>query len=78
MVSGQPVTTVCKQARQKEERVAKLEWAPNGGLGRAMIGKVRRLTPLLVIPTHNTSPSDRYADERPRAPGCSGLRESTE
>ena len=25
----------------KEERVAKLEWAANGGLGRATIGKVQ-------------------------------------
>ena len=27
----------------KEDRVAKLEWAPSGGLGRAIIGKVELL-----------------------------------
>jgi len=38
--SGQVVTTVSRAVRaNKEDRVAKLEWAPNGGLGRAIIGK---------------------------------------
>lgn len=38
---GQSVTTLWKAIRaNKEDRVAKLEWAPNGGLGRAVIGKV--------------------------------------
>ncbi|VDB83306.1 unnamed protein product [Peniophora sp. CBMAI 1063] len=38
--SGQHVTTLWKMIRSnKEDRVAKLEWAPNGGLGRAIIGK---------------------------------------
>jgi len=37
---GQSVTTLWKAIRaNKEDRVAKLEWAPNGGLGRAVIGK---------------------------------------
>ncbi|THH17622.1 hypothetical protein EW146_g3221 [Bondarzewia mesenterica] len=37
---GQSVTTVWRAIRpNKEDRVAKLEWAPNGGLGRAVIGK---------------------------------------
>lgn len=38
---GTSVTTLWKAIRaNKEDRVAKLEWAPNGGLGRAIIGKV--------------------------------------
>lgn len=38
---GQSVTTLWKAIRaNKEDRVAKLEWATNGGLGRAVIGKV--------------------------------------
>ncbi|KAI0637801.1 hypothetical protein C8Q77DRAFT_390200 [Trametes polyzona] len=37
---GQTVTTLWRAIRaNKEDRVAKLEWAPNGGLGRAVIGK---------------------------------------
>ena len=39
---GVSVTTLWKAIRaNKEDRVAKLEWAPNGGLGRAVIGKVK-------------------------------------
>jgi hypothetical protein len=35
------VTSLWRSIRPtKEERVAKLEWAANGGLGRATIGKV--------------------------------------
>jgi len=38
--NGQSVTTVWRAVRtNKEDRVAKLEWAPNGSLGRAVIGK---------------------------------------
>ncbi|TFY69434.1 hypothetical protein EVG20_g3150 [Dentipellis fragilis] len=38
--TGQSVTTLWRAIRaNKEDRVAKLEWAPNGGLGRAIIGK---------------------------------------
>ncbi|KAH9853776.1 hypothetical protein C2E23DRAFT_867777 [Lenzites betulinus] len=37
---GTSVTTLWRTIRaNKEDRVAKLEWAPNGGLGRAVIGK---------------------------------------
>ncbi|EIW61713.1 uncharacterized protein TRAVEDRAFT_143777 [Trametes versicolor FP-101664 SS1] len=37
---GQTVTTLWRAIRaNKEDRVAKLEWAPGGGLGRAVIGK---------------------------------------
>lgn len=37
---GQNVTSLWRAIRPtKEERVAKLEWAANGGLGRATIGK---------------------------------------
>jgi hypothetical protein len=39
---GQSTTTVWRSIRaNKEDRVARLEWAPGGGLGRAVIGKVR-------------------------------------
>lgn len=42
--TGQSVTTLWRAIRtNKEDRVAKLEWAPNGSLGRAVIGKVCRL-----------------------------------
>lgn len=35
------MTTLWRAIRaNKEDRVAKLEWSPNGGLGRAIIGKV--------------------------------------
>ncbi|KAJ7781425.1 hypothetical protein B0H16DRAFT_1659008 [Mycena metata] len=38
--SGQSVTTLWRAIRpNKEDRVAKLEWAANGGLGRVVIGK---------------------------------------
>ncbi|KAK7695696.1 hypothetical protein QCA50_000332 [Cerrena zonata] len=37
---GNSVTTLWRAIRaNKEDRVAKLEWASNGGLGRAVIGK---------------------------------------
>jgi len=37
---GQQITTLWRAIRaNKEDRVAKLEWASNGGLGRAVIGK---------------------------------------
>jgi len=37
---GLSTTTLFRALRKnKEERVARLEWAPNGGLGRAQIGK---------------------------------------
>ncbi|KAH9963157.1 hypothetical protein BC827DRAFT_1129404 [Russula dissimulans] len=37
---GQSTTTVWRAIRaNKEDRVAKLEWAPGGGLGRAVMGK---------------------------------------
>lgn len=38
--NGQSVTTLWRTIRpNKEDRVAKLEWAANGGLGRIIIGK---------------------------------------
>ncbi|TDL29290.1 hypothetical protein BD410DRAFT_14399 [Rickenella mellea] len=41
---GQRVTTITKSISPgsrggRDDKVAKLEWAPNGGLGRAIIGK---------------------------------------
>lgn len=39
--NGQSLTTMWRALRpNKEDRIAKLEWAPNGGLGRVMMGKV--------------------------------------
>ena len=39
--NGQTVTTMWRTLRpNKEDRVAKLEWSANGGLGRVVIGKV--------------------------------------
>jgi len=50
---GQSTTTVWRAIRaNKEDRVAKLEWAAGGGLGRAVIGKVR---PPVQLPFHLTS-----------------------
>ncbi|KAL4062227.1 hypothetical protein J3A83DRAFT_4360040 [Scleroderma citrinum] len=38
--NGASTTTLWRTIRtNKEDRVAKLEWGPNGGLGRAVIGK---------------------------------------
>ena len=43
--NGQSTTTLWRAVRtNREDRVAKLEWAANGGLGRAVIGKVRKET----------------------------------
>jgi len=46
---GQSTTTVWRAKRAKrantEDRVAKLEWAPSGGLGHAVFGKVRPFLP---------------------------------
>jgi len=39
--NGQTVTTLWRTLRpNKEDRVAKLEWSANGGLGRVVMGKV--------------------------------------
>jgi len=38
--NGHSITTMWRALRpNKEDRIAKLEWAPNGGLGRVMMGK---------------------------------------
>jgi hypothetical protein len=43
--NGTSVTTLWRTIRSnKEDRVAKFEWAANGGLGRVVIGKVRSLS----------------------------------
>ncbi len=40
--NGQSTTTLWRAVNaNREDRVAKLEWASNGGLGRAVIGKVK-------------------------------------
>ena len=74
---GQSTTTVWRAIRaNKEDRVAKLEWAPGGGLGRAVIGKVR---PSLRQTFHSTSfltlPSDHRTTSlwptwSAETPGC--------
>jgi hypothetical protein len=49
--NGSSVTSVHRTVRpNKEDRVAKLEWGANGGLGRVIMGKVREL--LSVITPH--------------------------
>ena len=65
--NGQSVTTLWRSLRpSKEDRVAKLKWAANGGLGRIIIGKVnfhRILMPLTVV---DISLPEHSADVRPR------------
>lgn len=62
---GQSTTTVWRAIRaNKEDRVAKLEWAPGGGLGRAVIGKVR---PSLQEILHLTSFLRSYSITEPPA-----------
>ncbi|KAG6832967.1 hypothetical protein H0H92_004851 [Tricholoma furcatifolium] len=49
--SGQSVTTLWRMIRpNKEDRVAKLEWSSNGGLGRVIMGKNTQPMADLVIP----------------------------
>jgi len=49
--TGQSVTTLWRSIRaNKEDRVAKLEWSPTGGLGRAVIGRNAVLMSDLVRP----------------------------
>ncbi|RDB22719.1 hypothetical protein Hypma_010393 [Hypsizygus marmoreus] len=49
--SGQSITTLWRAIRpNKEDRVAKLEWSANGGLGRVVIGKTQLPMADLVIP----------------------------
>ncbi|KAI0289466.1 hypothetical protein BC826DRAFT_914521, partial [Russula brevipes] len=39
---AQSITTLWRAIRaNREDRVARLEWAPDGGLGRVVIGKIR-------------------------------------
>jgi len=81
---GQSTTIVWRAIRaNKEDRVAKLEWAPGGGLGRAVIGKVRpslqRSFPFdvfLTLPFDHTEPRSygRLGPPRPKnARACFGL-----
>ena len=75
---GQSTTIVWRAIRaNKEDRVAKLEWAPGGGLGRAVIGKVRpslqrtfHLTSFLRSPliTQNHVPMADLVRRDPRMP----------
>ncbi|KIK08409.1 hypothetical protein K443DRAFT_672432 [Laccaria amethystina LaAM-08-1] len=54
--SGQSVTTLWRAIRpNKEDRVAKLEWAANGGLGRIVIGKNTLPMSDLVRPDHKVN-----------------------
>ena len=48
--NGKSVTTLLRTIRpNKEDRVAKFEWAANGGLGRVVIGKVCLILSLAVL-----------------------------
>ena len=48
--TGKSVTTLLRTIRpNKEDRVAKFEWAANGGLGRVVIGKVCLILSLAVL-----------------------------
>jgi hypothetical protein len=54
---GQSTTTVLRAIRaNKLDRVAKLEWAPGGGLGRAVLGKVRPLPQINHLTSFLRSP----------------------
>ncbi|KIY49548.1 hypothetical protein FISHEDRAFT_58416 [Fistulina hepatica ATCC 64428] len=56
--NGSSVTTLWRAIRaNKEDRVAKLEWASNGGLGRVIMGK-------------NTLPMADLVRPDPSIPGC--------
>ncbi|KAH7920268.1 hypothetical protein BV22DRAFT_813664 [Leucogyrophana mollusca] len=76
--SGQSTTTLWRAVRtNKEDRVAKLEWASNGGLGRAVIGKVGLAPSLpslprgsfLITSLQNTVPMSDLVRPDPRYPG---------
>ncbi|KAF4574817.1 hypothetical protein EYR40_005444 [Pleurotus pulmonarius] len=52
--NGQSVTTLYRAIRpNKEDRVAKFEWAANGALGRVIIGKTQLSMADLVRPDRN-------------------------
>lgn len=76
------VTTLWRAIRaNKEDRVAKLEWAPNGGLGRAVIGKVRLLssnhdTRISSLPAAEHAPHGRLGPPRPTRYGESHGRDA--
>lgn len=65
------VTTLWKAIRaNKEDRVAKLEWAPNGGLGRAVIGKVKFASDK-ILEIYSQQLPEHAAYVRPRPPRSS-------
>ena len=67
--NGQSTTTLWRAVRaNREDRVAKLEWASNGGLGRAVIGKVREGRPMHARLLINIYLAERGPDVRPRPP----------
>ncbi|KAI0673223.1 hypothetical protein C8Q78DRAFT_1068627 [Trametes maxima] len=58
--NGQATTTLSRAERpNKETCVAKLEWAPNGGLGRAQIGKNSMAMADLIRPDSNVNSRKR-------------------
>lgn len=67
------MTTLWKAIRaNKEDRIAKLEWASNGGLGRVIIGKVSRNCATIAIGltsdlSQNTLPMSDLVRPDPRA-----------
>lgn len=67
--SGQSTTTLWRAVRaNREDRVAKLEWASNGGLGRAVIGKVREGRQSHARWLIKIYLAERGSDGRPRPP----------
>ncbi|THH33733.1 hypothetical protein EUX98_g416 [Antrodiella citrinella] len=66
---GQSVTTLWRAIRaNKEDRVAKLEWAPNGGFGRAVIGKC--ILVLIYVLVQSTLPMADLVRTVPEQPDC--------
>jgi hypothetical protein len=61
--NGQSTTTLWRTIRSnKEDRVAKLEWASNGGLGRVVIGKsTMPMQDLVCRETHDIATRVFYA-----------------
>jgi len=55
--NGKPITTIWRAVRQnREDKVARLEWNPSGGLGRAVLG--RTTVPMADL-VRNDSPHGR-------------------
>ncbi|KZW03920.1 hypothetical protein EXIGLDRAFT_709464 [Exidia glandulosa HHB12029] len=53
---GSNVTTLMRTGARKEERVARYEWKPNGGLGRVIMGKQQ----ISMLDLCRPDPADNY------------------